>query len=133
MSNLDIDRRPIMEEDSGRYGNPDLKYGGNGLITATEIKAKLKAAGWTQKKISETLGYDASWLSKIIHGARKMNCNDLLKIYELTGITPHEILGVNASEPRPINADERISEELARLLPKEILDRLVKIVEERKK
>lgn len=122
-----------MRETSCHRGNPDLQYGGNGLITAHEFQKKIRAVGWTQTKIEKALGYKKSWLSKIIHGARKMNCDDLLKICALTGISPHELLGFSQAEPRPLTADERISRELAEFLPDNIYDGLVRFREERKK
>jgi len=82
--------------------------------------------------VSEKLGHSASWLSRKISGARKMNCDELLKICEVMGILPNELLGVSAPEPKPVTADERISQELAALLPDDIIQNIWNIREGRK-
>jgi transcriptional regulator with XRE-family HTH domain len=103
------------------------------MISPGEFKKRLKAAGWTQRAVSKKLGHVPSWLSRKISGAREMNCDELLKICEVTGITPQELLGFNAPEPKPEGADERISRELAALLPDNIIQGILRVREERKK
>jgi transcriptional regulator with XRE-family HTH domain len=92
-----------------------------GVITPTEFKEQLRAAGWTQARLAEALGYKQSWVSKIIHGARHMNCDVLYKICRLTGISPAAILGLGEDETKshgdgPENIDESIFRELATIL-----------------
>ena len=108
--------------------------GGMALIEAQEFKRLLRAAGWNQKKLCEALGYSQGWLSRIIHGAREMNCKELIQISDLTGISPLRILGYTPREAPPADAgsDEQISKELAEILPEPLLEKLVKIVQDRK-
>lgn len=75
--------------DNGNLGSP----GGIKLIEAHEFKRLLRAAGWNQKKLCDALGYTPGWLSRIIHGAREINCRKLIQIAKLTGISPLKILG----------------------------------------
>lgn len=63
------------------------------MITAKAFYALLKEHGWTGPAVSKKLGHGASWLSKKLHGAREMKCEELVKICLLTGIPPHALLG----------------------------------------
>ncbi len=102
------------------------------MIKAEEFKKKLKAAGFNQAQVEAALGYKKSWLSKIIHGKRDMNCEDLRKICELTGIPPQELLGFSMPEPRPERSEEKISKELEEFLPDSVLDRINELRRARK-
>ena len=119
----------MLTEIKSRWGNSILENGGNGLITAGEFKAKLKAAKWSQKQISKALGYDSSWLSKIVHGARKMKTDDLVSICKLTGIPPNVLLGWNNPEPIPKGADDDIFRKFVGLLTADQRERFKAVLE----
>jgi transcriptional regulator with XRE-family HTH domain len=102
------------------------------MISPVDFRRKLKEAGWTQKAISLKLGHVPSWLSRKISGARDMNCDELVKICALTGISPTELLGFEMPAHLPEDAEKRISRELAALLPDKIIDELYKIREQRR-
>ena len=103
------------------------------MINKKEFKELLKKRGLTQEQVSEKLGHSASWLSRKISGARKMNCDELLKICEVTGISPQELLGFSMPGPQPVTAEKRISRELYALLPASMVDEIIRLHEEREK
>ena len=78
------------------------------MLTAAEFKKKLRDRKWTSRMVSEALGHDPSWLSKKLHGARKMQCQELLSISSLTGIPPHELLGWKGEEAVAKASDDEI-------------------------
>ena len=108
MNTMHIDKMPRAIENRRDEGNPELRYGGGNVLTADEIKKKLHDKKWTVRQVSEALGHDPSWLSKKLHGARKMQCQELLSICVLTGIPPHELLGWKGEETVSTASDKEI-------------------------
>lgn len=97
------------------------------MLSKDEFKAKLKEAGFTQKQVAEALNHKPSWLSRLISGARDMNCEDLLKICAVTGIPPTELLGFKMPEQTPDLAEKKVSRELAALLTDEMVEEIVRV------
>lgn len=93
------------------------------MLSAKEFLKLLRDHGWSGKKVSVKMGHGQSWLSKKLHGAREMKCEELVRIAELTGIPPHALLGwedseVDKAKPRmiPNGSDDAILRELANIL-----------------
>jgi hypothetical protein len=102
---------------------PYIEVGRVSVLTAKEFKALLKKHGWNGRKISKSLGHDPSWLSKKLHGAREMKCEEMLQICQLTGISPHALLGWNETEAADAGSrlasaggDDAVLHELAKVL-----------------
>lgn len=80
----------------------------DGVLTAKEFRELLKRYGWNSRRISKALNHDPSWLSKKLHGAREMKCEELVQICRLTGIPPHEMLGWTEADAAKKGSDEEI-------------------------
>jgi transcriptional regulator with XRE-family HTH domain len=100
------------------------------MISKEEFKRRLKEMGLTQVELSRRLGKKPSWLNRKISGARNMKCDELLRICELTGIPPTELLGFQMPEESPEIAEKKISRELAAFLSDRMVDDIVRIKKE---
>lgn len=91
------------------------------------MRRKLKEGGWSQRKLCAALGRSESWLSKILHAGRGMDVLDLMRICEVTGIPPAELLSGYPCPTNPHDEAEALAKKLNAILPadvREALDRL---------
>jgi hypothetical protein len=107
------------------------------VLTPKQFMKLLQDNGWNSRKVSQSLGHDPSWLSKKLHGAREMKCEELLQISKLTGIAPHALLGWDGAEGGPEKlaasakgSDDAILRELAKLLDPTQRRRFIEILRE---
>ena len=83
-----------------------------GRLIREEIKKK-KVRG---KLISKFAGHSEGWLSQIIHGRRRLQISDLLKIAKFLRVQPGDLLPKNLSADSKETIDEVIEKRVLEIL-----------------
>lgn len=97
------------------------------------LELKLQELGWSQVDLCRALNKTESWLSKILDGERGMNAKTIFEIARVLKISVDELSPYYqtkaASRPGMVAeaTDAEVAGQLYKVIPPEMLDRLIRI------